>query len=59
MRHHNISAAMTYYANVDDAVAQAVKAREPSLRNILRNAEDISTAVQDEDNRISSDTNRV
>lgn len=38
MRHSNIKVTMDYYANVDDAVTQAIQGREPSLRNSLRNS---------------------
>lgn len=37
MRHSNIRITMDYYANVDDAVVQAIMGREPSQRNSLRN----------------------
>jgi integrase len=41
MRHSNIRVTMDYYANVDDAVMQAVLNRE---RNTLRNTEAIEPA---------------
>ncbi len=40
MRHSDIAITMDYYANVDDAVMQAVLQREPSLRNSSRNSEE-------------------
>jgi integrase len=39
MRHSNIKTTMDYYANVDDAVTQAIRGREPSSRNTSRNSE--------------------
>jgi integrase len=58
MRHYNISLTMTYYANVDDAVAQAILSREPSIdtkRNTLRNSEAAETTAQGQESASNSD----
>ncbi len=59
MRHYNISLTMTYYANVDDAVAQAILSRERSIdtkRNTLRNSEAVETITQEREDASSSDS---
>jgi integrase len=53
MRHSDIKITMDYYANVDDAVMQAIRGREPSLRNTLRNSEQANP----EGNREANSTN--
>lgn len=55
MRHYHISLTMTYYANVDDAVSQAILSREPSIRNTLRNGEAEEAVSQEQEDRSSSD----
>lgn len=50
MRHSDIKITMDYYANVDDAVMDAIRGREPSLRNSSRNSEQVDRKEASEAN---------
>ncbi len=50
MRHANIKTTMDYYVNVDDAAVQAIRGREPFIRNSLRNSEQANQTADAEAN---------